>query len=311
MNQTFVWLKAHAYLLLSFTLAIMPLYVCSESVVPKAIEEEQDEVVTFIRLKKNNLIEDIELDVLSTEGETFNIVAKTIASMPMQHKATSYEHALSLMSKRANICIRNIVKSPERERLFVFSEPQTIFLGARLYISDQQVFEQISALEEITLASIAANFPRLTLGIEESRSYGITLDKAINDWPEQNKYIVKRSDNEAMMIMMLAKNRIQLLLEYPTVFKLDSEQLFPEKYFNSVELTDIAPFVFGRIACSKTTDGQEIVNRINKAFPDVYFRKDYLEAHLKWLDKGSRQTFNALYKKHFLNHSPMSEKEIK
>ncbi|GHE94557.1 hypothetical protein GCM10011501_24990 [Thalassotalea profundi] len=261
-------------------------------------------MVNFFTLAKVTQVKGIELESVNSEQQTFSLILERLEEIEPKYKISSYHHALSYMEKYPNTCIRNLVKNPEREKLFIFSQPQTLYLGARVYLNPElssKVNYQKNKSDKINLVQFIKDNPNYILGIEHERSYGETLDQQIQLIPSKNKYLMSGSSNELVLVMMLYNNKIDFIIEYPDVMY-NASKFSSASPLTSYGIASGDKFQFGYLACSNTKQGRDIINQFNSALTNSYQEPSYYKAHTDWIDQSSHQTFKQLYQELILNN---------
>ena len=80
------------------------------------------------------------------------------------------------------------------------------------------------------------------------------------------------------MIALFQRQRVDLLITYPTVFK--EYATGQNDNIGAVSIAKHPLFIAGHIACSNTAYSQEIIKQINRALLDLYPSDEYLSMHL-------------------------------
>ena len=63
----------------------------------------------------------------NTEKIIFDLVFNELNKYELTHKTSNYETALNNILNSKNVCLRNIIKTPEREKKFCFQIQQLYF----------------------------------------------------------------------------------------------------------------------------------------------------------------------------------------
>lgn len=237
----------------------------------------------------------------NTEKLIFQMIVKSLPEYEFSFKTSNYTTAHNNIVTSKNVCLRNIVKTQEREKSFLFSKPQTLFLGLRLYFSPHIAPLKIQELNKLSLFEIFKSNTDLVIGIEKGRAYGDELTYTFDQLPSRNKYYKVGSDGQNLMIYMLLEGRIDMMLEYPEVMEYKKNQLSQNTELYSTSLPKTAPLVFGRIACSKSELSSQLIDKVNKILTQIYDSKEYKEAHLELIKDKNQMIFNKLYSD-FLNN---------
>jgi len=231
----------------------------------------------------------------TTEQLTFKMIFDQLSEYNLNSKVASFDTAYNHMERFKNICIRNLAKTAEREKLFIFSEPQTFLLSPRLYFSPQLNVEDIAAIKQLSFREVFKHYPKLSIGFESNRAYGKQLSKQFENFPLENMFMRADSNGENLMIAMLLKGRIDMLVEYPYVFDYKSKKISPELKIQHSSISDIEPFMFAHLACSKSDESHQLIREVNTVLTALYHKKQYKDSHLKWIEKSNHPVFIELF----------------
>lgn len=273
------------------------------TVISNTANSSEKLALNVFKLAKVTKVKDIELKEIDTEESTFSLIEEQLTEFDIHHKESSYKHALNYMETYPNTCIRDIVKNPEREKLFIFSQPQTLILGARVYLSPNTTLNEnkpINKIDEVDLVEFIKGHPDYIIAIEYERSYGEKLDNQIELIPQKNKYFIEGSSSESVLVMMVYNNKVDAIIQYPSMIY-NVSRIISEKPLASYAISQGAKYQFGHIACSKTKEGQYLIDQFNKALTKVYSSPSYLSAHTRWIEQSSQKDFLQLYQQLFLN----------
>lgn len=233
---------------------------------------------------------------LNTDAIILNMIIQQLPEYDITLKQTSFDLAFQKITTSKNICLRNLMQTPERETFFEFSRPINIFLGFRLYFSPDVDVERINKIKHLSISDIIKHDKKMTLGIEDGRAYGEKLTNIIQELPEQNKFLRHESDGENLMIAMLLKGRFDMLIESPETMDFKVKKLEPTTVLTSISPINAEPVLYGRLACSKSVESIQLIEKINEILEKTYPTKAFLNAHLMSLEKPSHDIFNAIYK---------------
>lgn len=231
----------------------------------------------------------------STEDIIFKMIFKQLPEYQLSIKKTNYETAFNNIVKSNNSCLRNIIKTSEREKSFLFSKPQTLFMGLRLYYNPHLAPAKIQEIKDLPLHKVFDIDNKLTIGIEEGRAYGSKLTKQLDNLPHTNKFVKIGSDGQNLMIYMLLKGRFDMMFEYPEVMNYKRKQMSSNELLYSASLPNMEPLIFGRIACSKSELSKELLSKIDNILSDIYKSEAYKDAHLELVKDKNQIIFNGLY----------------
>ena len=194
------------------------------------------------------------------------------------------------MKANDNVCAINKIKTPERSKKYIFSQPVNLYFSRRLY--QLNAFPPIFGDEEnnqksVSLIDLFNNRPNSHLLISNQISYGEELDKLLATIPNENKLVRQGIDHDYGMISMFSKGRSEFALLYPQdVFD------YPTNIKSrSYEIASIPPFVTGRLMCSKNEKMEKFIDKVNRQLRKVIESNALFEAHLPFVSKQELAVF--------------------
>lgn len=254
---------------------------------------------------------------LDLDASTLQIIIPLLESeYSFKTMVANPKRGFELLKDRENACMGNKIRTQEREQYAYITEiPQIVFPGLRLYINkSSNKYNKINSLANndgvISLADIFETVADVKLGIADGRSYGSQIDKLLND-PTNAHLIWKRNASLAGkgVVKMLENDRFDLSIEFSNVFQVYSSE--NQDTMQSYPIQEASQYVLGNIICSKSPQGQALINAFNKAIAKASKTKDYLEAHLKWFDKGTKadaiKYYNEVYNTSFTDNESVRD----
>ncbi|ATC95971.1 transporter substrate-binding domain-containing protein [Pseudoalteromonas tunicata] len=189
-----------------------------------------------------------------------------------------------LANPQHNFCFLSLYKTPERLKLFHFSNhPSTIGLAPTIMMKKSTALKlKLQSNNPISLAELSSNH-NLVLAASSNRSFGKSLDAIIKSIPAEQK--IYRAGNDVLnsLMTMLHKNRVDLLLGYP------DEQLYLAKklgFIDEIEIFTIkeAPsYSVGYIGCSNNSLGKDNIAQLDQALLSIYSLPQYYQVLSRWL----------------------------
>jgi uncharacterized protein (TIGR02285 family) len=212
-----------------------------------------------------DVVTDIVISDPNTEVDMVTRIMVHIGNqLPAQYKLNFIEGSRKRewrqVSESENVCLYNKVNTVERQNMATFSKyPIAAFPANRLVIKKHHV----GLLNLLNPLKDAVVNRKLKIGITNGRAYGSYIDEFI----KQNMFHFVKGEGQTSakrQRQMFMKGRIDGVIEYSAVF-IDE---FPTKKIESevafIEIENIAPSIFGYIACSKSESGNKIINELNK-----------------------------------------------
>ncbi len=259
-------------------------------------------LVNIFSIERFSKVQNVKVKENNTESKTFELVKQHLANFDFAYKTSSFDHALNYMDNYPNTCIRNIIKSPEREKRLIYSQPQTLYLGARLYLSPNATQSINEDTSDIDLVQFFKKHPEFVLGIEGQRSFGGEIDREVKLIPDKNKYLIEGSSKGTVLIAMLFSSKIDAIIQYPTSIHHAGESLSAEPV-SSYGINVGKPYIISYLVCGKTEQGQQIINEYNKALSKAYNYPSYFDAHIGWVQPSNIALFKRLFNQVFINTS--------
>ena len=189
------------------------------------------------------------------------------------------------------ICLANLLKQPEREKIMHYSIAMGLGLPQRL-IMKQEIAQSLGIIgtTELSLIELFKN-PNLKANFEKGRAYQ-NLDPIIQEGSSKYKNVginVILSDRSFRMMQL---DRISYIVEYPYQANLMAKKLSLQ--IITFKIKEHVPFIEAFVTCAKTDFGLQVINKVsqfiraNKATPE--YRK-MTTSLSKYLDEN---TFTSL-----------------
>lgn len=226
------------------------------------------------------------------DGDTFRLIIAQMPDLQVHHMLVNWDRAFSLLERYPDACIGNLLNTAQRrEQYHVAPVAQTIFPGLRVYMhNNKDFFKQNKLVDESGRASLTALFrlnPKMVVGAVSGRSYTKKVDALYQTAP--GRITVWRRKGPTLskgVIDMFLNNRIDMLIEYPSVlehYAKESKQDMSTAV--SYPVNELQEYDKGYIMCAKTPLGAVLADAFNKTLEAVVKRPAYLQVHLDWFAK--------------------------
>lgn len=229
---------------------------------------------------------------IQTEDLVYKRVKQDLKSdFLIRDEKVSIERATHNLLAKKGLCVRNLIKTHERRKHYVFSEPMTYFLGLQVYTLPPVAPEIAS---ETTLEGLIAHKRKLVLGVENERSYGDYVDQVLANTPKGISIYTKHGpEDEGQMHSMLMKGRVDIVVEYPAVMAFFNEQanISDQEQPVALSMEGFPPLASGRIACRNTPLGRRFVERVNQSLKVIKSTDAYMDWHLDYVPKSLQHDF--------------------
>lgn len=257
----------------------------------------------FVWLKAVNSSPSSGVENRDIDGSTAALLFPLVsADMPQQIEA-NFERQFKLLETVPDACSGKKIYTVQRANHLYYSDlPQLFSVGLRLYVREDAALlpalQAISFQGEISLLELSETLPKLMMGAVAGRSYTAELDMLLQQFAQRSRLWLRHADDMATgMTLMLALNRVDAVIEYPTIMA-DLTQVKPFK-LRSFAIKETPAFTNGFIVCAATVQGQALISRFNQAIALASKKRSYLEAHLKWFEPALHaeitRYYNALY----------------
>lgn len=243
---------------------------------------------------------------LDVNGLTLKLLMQDVTQFQAQAVQTTTERAMAMLKNETAACAGNRVKNEERLTFsYATAIPHTVFPGLRLYSktsskTTEWLNQQLNSQQKINLKQLLQGKNDLHFAVGGGRSYGDQLDALLKDPTWQHKFWQRRSvDMSAGLIDMLVQDRVDLLIEYPNVIQHYMAQHSVNTELTSFSMEEAQPYMLGYILCTKTPEGQQLIEFFQQRLQQVSQQKSYLDAHLGWVDSADRKQLTQLYNQVF------------
>ncbi|WP_340680390.1 hypothetical protein [Paraglaciecola sp.] len=231
---------------------------------------------------------------INVSTATNSLVLNTLSKL-FRIDYVGVNRTLILMEEDNPICATTKLKTPQRQKKYIFSKAINLFLGRLLYQHQDDKPLPQSLLDEegkITrLADVFSMFPNKYLVLGRAAVYGPEIDKQIAELLPQNILYREGADFDQIPIIF-DRRRNDFLLGYPAqVFELLGKN-FP---IRSYKLAATAEYVVSHLMCTDTPETQALLQQVDNNLDTLYKNGQLLQAHLRWLPNSEQETFKQLF----------------
>lgn len=163
-----------------------------------------------------------------------------------------------------DLCFSAFVKTPDRERYMVFSEPYVLFMPPRLLLPAGQV-PPGGADEPVDLEALLGS--GFHLGVLGGRRFGAGVDAALERYADQdNLYRRFSRDQLSGLFDMLARHERGLdgVLAFPNEITYYSQSHRNAPALESFPIKGAPPFLRGRFGCANSPEGKALIAALNQ-----------------------------------------------
>ncbi|WP_420410715.1 TIGR02285 family protein [Roseibium sp.] len=209
-----------------------------------------------------------------------------------QHLDISISRMVSLMETRDGVCDAAMFKTPDREKVMVFSDQvywvqanRIIFLSKNRSRFDRHLTEN----ETVDLETLAAD-KTLNGVVVRGRSYSPQIDAAVQRLAEQPHFT--EVTDTIQMFKMLERERIDWVAGYAFEANFYFRKLGLSNDFLSFRAEGDAAVIPGYFACSDGPVGRSVVAGINQLITQAGHPPEYLQYYKGWLDDQALMDIN-------------------
>jgi len=180
-----------------------------------------------------------------------------------QHKRVvmNWSRFYDFAKEKFHACNLLAIKRDDRLKYMYFSKPISIGFPVKVIIKKSKL-KDLKDLDKkkISIHTLIKN-KNLKSIIESNRSYTPQIDKLL---AQDNKAynFKKKPIRSKQLLEMLERGRIDYVIEYSRIAQYHLGSNFLDK-FQTIELNETPPFVFGRAGCPRDDWGEKIISEIN------------------------------------------------
>ncbi|WP_440056983.1 hypothetical protein ACSLBF_19055 (plasmid) [Pseudoalteromonas sp. T1lg65] len=276
-------------------------------------------LVVFEAAAVNLYVEDeIDLKVYSRElaptsiaNATNFLVIDTFTENTFVALPASFNRAVKKMREGTNVsCVTNKVKTPDREKEFLFSLPINIYLSRKLYQRASARPLAASLLNEHgelrSLNTLFEQHDDAVIVLASASSYGVFLDEQLAQVKPKNKLMRSPIEYHNTIYDMFEKKRADFLLGYPAeIYHRISKK--PAE-FRAYDIAKAPKYIIGYWMCNNTPKSEDFIKQLNQHIVTAYQTKEFIHAHTNWLPLEDREKIKGYLKplinKHLTNTNP-------
>ncbi len=171
------------------------------------------------------------------------------------------------------LCSVFAFKSGKREEIVYYSEPHTLVLPNAIIIKKTDI-EKLGNPKSYSIAQIMHD-KRFVGVIEKTRSYTGTLDTILKE-NESGSNLSRVAEGSESLIKMVATGRINYTIEYPIVAAYYAQkQSNNPSSVSSIPITEMAPYSYVYLACTKNAWGKKVVEEWNDVLHQIKPTQEY------------------------------------
>lgn len=226
---------------------------------------------------------------LSLSSESNMAVLNTVLSQ-VKLDVVPLKRSLKFMDDNENVCVINKIKTEERVKKYLFSEPINLFFNRRLYQANGVTPLNGHAVD---LEVLFEKYPNRRLLITTQMSYGDKLDKIIAKIPKRNLVTRNSGLQGSGVLEMFHQNRADYAIIHPQEIHTDDVM---DKPMQSYEILGINPYIVGHLMCSDTPQSHLYIKKLNKRIAASVADGTLYEIHAKYVNSAQSAYFERYFK---------------
>ena len=213
-----------------------------------------------------------------------------------------------IKKKNDNICNCMAIKTEERERLALFSEPFSIALAVSV-IMRKDAAKKLGFPKSISLISLMKD-SRFTGNLIEGRSYSQKIDDLLAAH-EKKSNITRQVMSGDNSVLMLIYNRIDYILEYPALFDTSLSGHTPKEIDTlvAIPIQEIDPYYLVYVACTNNDWGKEKIQLINQSIKNLHKKEEFRATFAEAYSGESLKFIESLFDQYFIQGNGSESKK--
>ena len=229
-----------------------------------------------------------EKPINSMISETNYLLLKRLNAINKVQYQISDRHTQILESEQP-ACSLYKIKTPEREKRFLFSLPTDVFLAHKLYqLSENPIIATKHLTKDGQVSSIndmfnSAEFKGKLL-LLDGRSYGDDLDKLLTKINTDKLEFINARQPYASYLKLFELKREDYVIAFPSIIH---EHPTLSRNTRSYQIQGIDSHVSGRIMCNDTKETRAFLHAANKELKRLYDSSEFYLAISRYLPSTS------------------------
>ncbi|WP_417794123.1 hypothetical protein [Terasakiella pusilla] len=225
--------------------------------------------------------------------------------MEYSHQDVTQGYAQSMESAQAGtaFCRADMLKTPEREKVFYFSQPVYFTSGRRLLVSND-IFLQTRGFAnkngDVRFSDLLGQ-PWAKYSYVKGRVYFPTEQEALKVYRDKHPELASENSYEAFNLLKREEANMMILYPFEYGYYLRLDDLAPSH--RSLQLAEMEPFSYAYFACSKTPKGKRVIEAVNsivKKEEDIY---SWLYYYKEWVSHEEWQRIKRFFYKVTTNYN--------
>ena len=198
-----------------------------------------------------------------------------------QENLPQYDHVTEKMNwarfwheveNNNNVCYPFGLKSGKRGDLVYFSEPHTFVLPNAIIMKKADI-EKLGNPDSYSIVKLLQD-KRFKGYAEKNRSFTGTVDNILKKH-EPGSNLKRVPESAESLVKMVSTGRIDYTIEYPIVAAYYDQKHDNPGSISSIPITEMAPFAYVYLNCTKNEWGKKVVERWNEVLRRIKPTQEY------------------------------------
>lgn len=210
-----------------------------------------------------------------------------------------YGASMTAAADGVTFCRADLLKTPEREKIFHYSRP-TYFMSGRRLIVDNEIFSQV---RDYTNKNGDVRFydvlqqPWAKFAFVKGRAYFADEKQKLVAY--QNAYADLGTESSKQAYDRFYAKEANLLILYPFEYYYYLRSQKQTSKSRSLQVMDMTPFAFGYFACTKNAAGQKVIDQINQVIDHETGMYQWLDFYKEWVSEDEWRRVKRAFHKAF------------
>lgn len=230
-------------------------------------------------------------------GIQLTIIETGLSEYKHEIKRTNYVEFIKHLQNQDPVCSSLSFKTPEREKIAIFSKAVNISLQPQLVLRTQS-YRQMGSPEKVKLTELVKN-PNFRGGLETDRSYA-RFDEILLS--ENSTNITTYGVNPEQLMGMLNAGTIDYTIEYSYRARyLQQIRNFDASLFSFVDIEEGFGYALSYVVCPKNDWGRRVIEAANRVLEVERVKPGYLKLiQMIYADEKRKDRLAEIYQKEFL-----------
>lgn len=236
---------------------------------------------------------------IDVASDTNNLLLDSLSKYQFEFQIVPSARIERLMMDNEHVCVTNRLRTPSREKKYLFSQPLNLYLGIRLYYLANHITMPKTVLNNKgqvkSLSVLFEHFSQGRIGLSKGRSYGRALDQQVKLLAKENVLLRSGQQSVISIIKMLARRRIDFTIEFPVELKAFADVAAKGGPMRSLEIAGSPSHYIGYVACKDNLWSRQFMRDVNANLTRLYRTDAFYQAHIRYFDEADKPQFDKVF----------------